>query len=427
MRCIVSVCFFVLLAAPGFPNAAPAAPDYASAREALREAMASNDHEAALRHARAALAFRPGAPWLLGALAGIQARLGQTESALGTLTKLTDLSVRFDPRAERYEALRGLDGFSRLIERQRALDAPVGDYRVAARLDEPAFIPEGIAVDGDGRFYLGSIRHGKIVRIDDGDAATLVPAGENGLAGVFGMRAVENTGVLWAATAVVPQAAEADAERAGRSGILRFRLETGEPVDAHWLPDDGREHVLGDLIVTGDHTAVTTDSLTGAVLTLDTRSGEFTTLIDPGRLTSPQGIVLDRERGVYFIADWSGGLFRYAPESGALARVSASPGVMLYGIDGLYLHGGDLVAVQNLARPHRVTRIQLDGPGHRAVAQHVVARALPEFDEPTLGAIHRGTLYLNANSHWNRFDGDHRLPDGLSLSPPAILALPLAP
>lgn len=416
----------VLFAAPSFT--VYAAPDYAEARDALREAMAASDHEAALRHVKVALAQRPNAPYLLGTLATIQARLGQPEAAMETLRVLTDLGVRVDvSEHEGFAAVRTLDGWAGVAAHQAALDEPVGDFSVAARFDEPTFVPEGVAVDAQGRFYLGSIRHGRIVRLDGDNAENLVEAGTMGLASVFGLRFHQSSGLLWATTAVVPQAAEPDQARAGRSGILRFRLDDGEPVDAHWLPEDGAKHILGDLVLLDEHRAVATDSLTGAVVQLDTRSGEFTRLLEPGRLPSPQGLVRDGERGAWFIADWAGGLFRLDIATGELERVSAGPGVMLYGIDGLYAHRGDLIAVQNLAPPHRVTRIRLDENGRAATAQQTVARALPQFDEPTLGTLREGVLYLNANSHWNRFTAENDLPDEANLTGPIVLRIPLNP
>ena len=424
MVCLLGAAF--LTTASTF--SARAAGGYAQSRDALREAMATSDHEGALHHMGAALIHRPAAPYLLGTLATIQARMGQTEGALHTLERLTDLGVRVDVSGhEAFEAVRAAEAWPALAARQAALDEPLGDFSVAARFDESSFIPEGVAVDAQGRFYLGSIRHGHIVRVHGDAAETLVASGTMGLASVFGLRLDEKAGLLWVTTAVVPQAAKPDAARAGRSGILRFRLEDGEPVDAFWLPEDGAEHILGDLILLDEHRAVATDSLTGAVVELDTRNGEFTSLLEAGRLPSPQGIVLDGERDVWFIADWAGGLFRMDVASGEVERVQAGPKVMLYGIDGLYAHRGDLIAVQNLAPPHRVTRIRLDAEGRWVTAQETVARALPSFDEPTLGVISGDVLYLNANSHWNRFTAENELPDSDSLTGPIVLRIPLEP
>lgn len=399
---------------------------YADARRALVAAFQAENFESALVNVEAALRFRPGYPPLLSARARVQARLGQAERALESLSELAGMGIVMDvSEDDAFRAVRELKGYSELRDRQAALSKPIGAYRVAARLNEPTFIPEGIAVDAKGRIYLGSIRHARIARVAGDQAETLVADRAQGLASVFGMRIDEPAGLLWVATAMVEQGDSPDPDRLGRSGIFRFRLDSGKFVDAYWLPDDGADHVLGDLILTGAHKAVTTDSLTGAVLELDTRDGDFNTLIGPGRLASPQGVVHDGRRGCYFIADWSGGLYRFHRASGELVRLEAPPGSMLYGIDGLYRHGSNLIAVQNLARPHRVTRIRLDAEGRRVIGQETIARSLPEFDEPTLGVIRKDTLYLNANSHWNRFDADNQLPEADSLSGPVVLAIPL--
>lgn len=36
------------------------------------------------------------------------------------------------------------------------------------------------------------------------------------------------------------------------------------------------------------------------------------------------------------------------------------------------------------------------------------------FDEPTLGVVDNDRFLFVANSHWNRFDEDTKLPDGLA-------------
>lgn len=415
----------LLLALVPFQDAS-AEQDYAEIRNALRQAMADGEHAQALEHLEAALALRPEAPWLLGTLATVQVRLGLNEAALDTVARLTDLGVRVDVSGHpAFGGVRALEDWPDVQARQSALDEPVGEAEVAARLDAATFVPEGVAVDEQGRVYLGSIRHGRIVRIDDTGAETVVETGTLGLGSVFGMRIDDEAGLLWVSTAVVPQGADPDVERMGRSGILRFRLETGEPVDAFWLPGDDADHILGDLVLLDAHRAVATDSLTGAVVELDVRTGEFTPLLEPGRLSSPQGLVHDPDHDAWFISDWARGLFRLDTDDGTLERLHAADGVMIYGIDGLYAYEGDLIAVQNLARPHRLTRLKLDASGRAVTAQDTLLRAHPDFDEPTLGAVHHGVFYLNANSHWNRFDADNDLSEPGALTGPIVLRVPL--
>lgn len=53
----------------------------------------------------------------------------------------------------------------------------------------------------------------------------------------------------------------------------------------------------------------------------------------------------------------------------------------------------------------------------------VLARSLPEFDEPTLGVVVGNEFFLVANSHWNRFDAEANLP--AELTGPIVLKLSL--
>ena len=94
-----------------------------------------------------------------------------------------------------------------------------------------------------------------------------------------------------------------------------------------------------------------------------------------------------------------------------------------YGIDGLYRHGNELIAIQNGIRPHRVVAFTLSADGRSVVSSRTLVSNLVEFDEPTLGVVHKDDFYFVANSHWNRFDREDRLPAGLS--GPVILKIRL--
>jgi hypothetical protein len=85
----------------------------------------------------------------------------------------------------------------------------------------------------------------------------------------------------------------------------------------------------------------------------------------------------------------------------------------LFGIDGLYRHGNELIAIQNGIRPNRVAAFALGEDGLTVTGTRVLARNLPQFDEPTLGTLFGDSLLFVANSHWNRFDRDGNLPEGL--------------
>ncbi|MDH5305121.1 MAG: hypothetical protein OEW64_13630, partial [Gammaproteobacteria bacterium] len=83
----------------------------------------------------------------------------------------------------------------------------------------------------------------------------------------------------------------------------------------------------------------------------------------------------------------------------------------------------ELIAIQNGNRPHRVVAFQLAADGAAVIGSRVLARTLPEFDEPTLGTIAGDDFLFVANSHWNRFGADNSLPE--DLSGPIILKVSL--
>jgi hypothetical protein len=70
-----------------------------------------------------------------------------------------------------------------------------------------------------------------------------------------------------------------------------------------------------------------------------------------------------------------------------------------------------------------VVTFSLSDNGLSITGSRTLARNLPEFDEPTLGTVVGDDFYFIANSHWNRFDRNNNLPDGLSN--PLILKVPL--
>jgi hypothetical protein len=60
------------------------------------------------------------------------------------------------------------------------------------------FFPEGITVDANGAFYIGSMEHGSIARVHPGmrQAEPFIPSGANGLVSVLGVLADDARGLL---------------------------------------------------------------------------------------------------------------------------------------------------------------------------------------------------------------------------------------
>ena len=66
----------------------------------------------------------------------------------------------------------------------------------------------------------------------------------------------------------------------------------------------------------------------------------------------------------------------------------------------------------------------LGDDGLSVTSTRILARNLPDFDEPTLGTIVGDEFLFVANSHWGRFDRDGNLPE--DLSGPVVLKIQLS-
>ena len=392
------------------------ADDYADARAELVAAYQAQDYAGMVAAAHKGVAARPDHPGAKFNLALAFVLNDEGEAALATLEQLLSNGIDFGvDELDEFAALRELDGWAAYAEGLQELRAPQGSAEIAYRLDDGLFVPEGIAIGSDGEFYLGSIHKGLLLR--DGE----VLSDRQGHWSVFGMRFGDD-GSLWFASAAVAQLEDVGEDR-GKTGLFRANTSSGEITRAAVLPQRADEQVLGDLVIVDD-LIYATDSLTGAVYRYAIAADEFSTLVEPGLMRSPQGLVVDASGEYLYVADYTSGLYRVSLEDGAAERVALPPAVSAYGIDGLYRHGKELIAIQNGIRPHRVVAFTLSADGGAITASRILASSLPEFDEPTLGLVHEGDFYFVANSHWNRFDRENRLPAGLT--GPIVLKISLA-
>jgi len=412
IRTIVFACLAML-------TTTAVADEYGDARAELVAAYRAEDFGAMERAAQRALGARPQHPGAMFNLALAQVLNGKADASLATLQSVCTMDVDFGVEAlDEFAPVRELaawPAFALCIEHLRK---PVGDAEVIASLEIDRFVPEGIAMDADGRLYLGSIHKGQLVRATPAVETLSERAGHWS---VFGMR-FHPDGSLWFASAAVPQL-RAVGDDDGRTGLFRFDPAAGRVTDAFELARSDTPQVLGDLVIADADTLYTTDSLSGAVYRFRIKAGRFETLVPRGLLVSPQGLVLDERHESLYVADYIHGIHRISLADGSLRRVDVPATMTDAGIDGLYRHGDTLVAIQNGIRPQRVVAFRLDERGDAITARRVLAANLAEFDEPTLGFVRDATFYFVANSHWNRFDADNALPDGLA--GPIVLAVPI--
>lgn len=90
----------------------------------------------------------------------------------------------------------------------------------------------------------------------------------------------------------------------------------------------------------------------------------------------------------------------------ALPLLAAPPGVLAGNLDGLYLHRGTLIGIQNGVHPGRILRFHLDPQRRRILRREVLESRHPEQDGLTTGALDGDDLLFLRNTQMKAFDPD---------------------
>ncbi len=294
---------------------------------------------------------------------------------------------------------------------------PLGDGATLTHYDDPDLLPEAYAQSRKGDEYIGSVRTGKIINMND-------PLSPEGVAmapgGVFD---IELRGKkLWAAVnnqLAYENASDDDAFAA----IMVFDAKTGAVLRD--IRANAPDALFGDLEVAKDRTAYASDSLTPRIFKLAPGAETLEIFAEEPRFVNLQGIALDQKNDRLFVADYLAGLFFVELETGAVTAIENTIDAHLGGIDGLYLHKGDLIGIQNGTTPQRIIRIALNKDADEAIGLEVLAQNLDGWNEPTHSAIVRDRLDYIATSNWPSYDADWNLRDGAEPQPVRIMSVDL--
>jgi len=380
--------------------------------------------------------LRPGHPGILYNLACARALSGDGEEALPLLERLAAMGLTFDIAADTdLVALQGTERFAALAARFERNGRPVVRSEVALTLEDRDMLAESVTRDPrTGDFFVSSVHRRRIEQVDAQGILTSLPASIGGvgdertggrLYGVMGMAIDPERGILWAASSAVPEMEEFSETDRGQALVGRYDLDEGRLV-ALFRPADGApRHLFGDLAVHPSGDLYISDSATPAIYLLEEGRTEMVKWIDTGRYDALQGMAFSADGKRLFVADYSRGLFVIDREDRSIRPLQHPGDVAVTGIDGLYVHDGSLIGVQNGVRPNRVVRFRLDRSATRITGSEVLEANHPRFDDPTLGVIASGALFYVANSQWSRFS-PRAAEDAVSgRVAPVILRLPL--
>lgn len=402
-----------LLSAPG----ASARP-YDKIMDDARAAFIAEDWTALGVNLDEALAQRPYSLYLARNRILAFAMTGDGDAALHLLQRIADagLSVALEGH-EGYERVKALGGYAPIGEQMAENAAPAGEAAVHYTLLDPNLLPEAYAYGADGAAYIGSVRTGKILKVDSKGRASGV-AFANG--GVFDLE--PRGDILWAA--VNNQLAyEGAASAEPYASVMAFDLATGAPKREIRVAQESA--LLGDLEVASDGAVFATDSITPRVFRMAPDGETLDVFVADDRFANLQGAALDEENGRLFVADYLAGLFVVDIATGAVAPIAGAPEHWLGGIDGLYLYKGDLVGIQNGTTPQRIVRIALDDMGYKAMSIDVLQQALPEWNEPTHGAVRGDAFHYIATSNWPSYDSEWNVREDANLQPLRVMTVGL--
>lgn len=357
---------------------------------AMLEARQAGDAEGWLRAARATLDGRPDHPILLFHEARALGLLGRHEEAVAALGRIVALGAWLDPAdSPELEATRGTVAYQRFVEAAKTARDHTGPSRVVHEIATPGIVPEGIARDPrDGSLYVGSMTGRSILRLRaDGSTLALVAAGRDGLLDPLGIDIDAERDEIWAVSVVAPELGER--EGVGRTAVHGWRLADQQLVARVVLePKEGEAHQFNDLAIAADGWVYLTDPVAGMVWRVS-RGPDATLepLSEPGNAPGANGIIVDGVRKVVWVGCYNFGLCRLDLESRAVEILDPPAGVTLLGIDGLELHGGDLIAIQNAYGLDRVVHISLDETGKRISGVEVLDARHPAQHDPTTGVV----------------------------------------
>ena len=401
------------LAAP--PVTAQRADSAATARRFMRGASAAlqaGDTLAAADSVLAAARAWPVQPAYWLSAARMQSLAGRPTVAIDALERLKALGAGWRLDDARLAAI-AHDARFLALQRPEVLAAS----RVVATLPDPDFHPEGVAWDPrTRRLFVGSVHRGTVVAIGaDGVAAPFIAAGTGGLRAVFGVLADTARQLLWISSADVPERDGGTASPRAASAVYAFSLVSGSLVQRWTLPDDGKPHLIGELVLAPDGSVWGSDSEQPALFRVPRDSARHTmerlawSHADWGSL---QGMAFSPDGREAWLADWTTGLYHVDCLTGRVTPVATPPGTTLLGIDGLYrVASRQLIGIQNGITPHRLIAIELDASG-TGVSNVQPLDHPPGEGEPTLGVMTAEGLYFVAGALWPFYDGEGRLSPG---------------
>jgi hypothetical protein len=374
-----------------------AEPQWAALNRVARQAVNDKDY-AKLRVTLEQLRpLTPGNVRVLYNLAASDAMLGQTRKALAELADLAASGVFYDLSADDdFASLRRAPEYAKVVRQMNSNRQPVEHSALVRQLERPDMLPEDITFDrSTGNFLVSSVSGSEVLRVG-GNTLAKTPWS------VLAIRIDPARRLLWAASAWLPHCTSCRAEDKDKTALVSFNLDTGARTGEFPSPVPG---MFGDMTIAGNGDIFVSEGRHGAVFRFS--NGRYERLDTPGEFPSPQTPTLSRDERTLYVPDYVRGLAAIDLKTRQVRWLQPGPGIVLSGIDGLYVYGDSFIAVQNGTTPARIIRFTRD-----LQRQQILEANYPELGEPTHGVLVGDTFYFLANTGWNEFGEDGRKKPG---------------
>ena len=297
-------------------------------------------------------------------------------------------------------------------------------------LPERDLLPESIAFDpATGSFYVGSMHRRKIVRRDADGRVRDWAGPDQGLWSILGIKVDTAAGELWANSCNMGDElpmTPAEPATVGRGALLRLRLADGALLERYEPPADARPLCFNDLAFSPAGDVYLTAGTHGLWrLRRDPAAAGLERVVADSTLWL-NGVAAGPD-GALYAADDARGPLLVDPVTGRWRQVAAPAGAALRGIDGLYVHRGALVWVQNGVEPKRVVQAPLGDDPATLRELRVLDAGHPDYDSPTTGVLVGDTLVYVATAQLGAIRTGGQVARADSMRENVILKLPIPP
>ena len=389
-------------ASPADQPKSPARQRLDSLRGEARAAHASGDAASYLAKSRELMQFLNATPSSILQVMGAQAFSRDEPGALASLEKFIAAGQSSPGTFESplFADLRKSERFKALEARMRANEEPIAKGSAVFEMPETGLVPEDVDYDlATRRFYVSSVLEREVLSFDLAGHSAVFARAPDSLP-MMAVKVDPKRRRLWVTEAGVNGFASIPKEKWKSSVILVYDIDSGHLVHRIPGPPDA---TLGDMALTPEGDAIASDN-DGGVYRVhgDTWRSER---LDSGEFISPQTPAISADGHIAYVPDYLRGIAILDLRTRAVTWID-SGGHALNGIDGLYLFGRTLLAIQNGSSPERVVRFELNQSLTRIESESIIERATPTLGEPTHGLLLKGIFYYIANSGWDTLNDD---------------------